>query len=69
MAIAQFKDLCIDAVDPARLGVFWAAALGLTWQAKDDGATSFSNYHCSPVRTARQLGIPAANARRRSQGI
>lgn len=24
--------------DPARLGAFWAAALGRTWQPKDDGA-------------------------------
>ena len=38
MAIARYKDLCMDAGDPARLGEFWAAALGLTWQAKDDGA-------------------------------
>ena len=37
MAIAQFKDLAIDAGDPARLGAFWAAALGRTWAAKDDG--------------------------------
>jgi len=37
MAIAQFKDLAIDAGDPARLGAFWAAALGRTWTAKDDG--------------------------------
>ena len=37
MAIARFKDLAIDAVDPARLGAFWAAALGREWQAKDDG--------------------------------
>ncbi len=37
MAIARFKDLCLDAVDPARLGSFWAAVLGRTWEAKDDG--------------------------------
>jgi glyoxalase superfamily protein len=37
MAIARFKDLCLDAGDPARLGVFWAAVLGRTWQAKEDG--------------------------------
>ena len=37
MAIARFKDLCLDAVDPARLGAFWAAALGRTWEAQDDG--------------------------------
>jgi predicted enzyme related to lactoylglutathione lyase len=29
MARARFKDLCIDAVDPTRLGRFWAAVLGL----------------------------------------
>jgi hypothetical protein len=37
MAIARFKDLCVDAGDPARLGPFWAPALGLAWEAKDDG--------------------------------
>jgi Glyoxalase-like domain len=37
MAIARFKDLCLDAGDPARLGAFWAAVLGRDWQAKDDG--------------------------------
>ena len=37
MAIARFKDLCLDAGDPARLGAFWAAALGRTWQAMEDG--------------------------------
>jgi hypothetical protein len=37
MAIARFKDLCLDAVDPARLGSFWAAALGRHWEIQDDG--------------------------------
>lgn len=37
MAIARFKDLCLDAVDPPRLGAFWAAALGRTWQAQEGG--------------------------------
>ncbi len=37
MTIARFKDLCLDAGDPARLGAFWAAALGRTWQAGDNG--------------------------------
>jgi len=36
MAIARFKDLCLDAVDPAGLGQFYAAVLGLRWEA--DGA-------------------------------
>jgi len=29
MALARYKDLCIDAVNPERMGAFWAAALGL----------------------------------------
>ena len=37
MAIARFKDLCLDAGDPARLGAFWAAVLDRTWEARDDG--------------------------------
>ncbi len=37
MAIARFKDLCLDAVDPARLGRFYAAVLGRDWEADDDG--------------------------------
>jgi len=37
MEIARFKDLCLDAGDPGRLGVFWASVLGRTWQAKEDG--------------------------------
>ncbi len=37
MAIARFKDLCIDAGDPVRLGAFWAAVLGRTWTARDHG--------------------------------
>lgn len=37
MAIARFKDLCLDAVDPAKLGQFYAAVLGLRWEADEDG--------------------------------
>jgi hypothetical protein len=37
MAMARYKDLCLDAEDPARLGAFWAAVLGRTWQAQDNG--------------------------------
>ena len=29
MAPAAYKDLCLDAVDPLRLGRFWAEVLGL----------------------------------------
>jgi hypothetical protein len=37
MAIARFKDLCLDAGDPARLGAFWAAVLGRAQEAQADG--------------------------------
>jgi hypothetical protein len=37
MAIARFKDLCLDAGDPARLGAFWATVLGRTWEARENG--------------------------------
>ena len=37
MAIATFKDLCIDAVDPVALGEFWAPTLGLGLTPLDDG--------------------------------
>ena len=38
MAIARFKDLCVDASSPARLGAFWAGVLDRTWVPKKDGA-------------------------------
>lgn len=37
MAIARFKDLCIDANDPARLGEFWAAVVAREWRPDDAG--------------------------------
>ena len=37
MALARFKDLCMDAADPARLGGFWAAVLGRSWEPGGDG--------------------------------
>ena len=37
MAIATYKDLCIDAVDAAAMGRFWAGALQLELQLGDDG--------------------------------
>jgi hypothetical protein len=36
MTLARFKDLCVDATDPARLGPFWAAALDRTWDANEE---------------------------------
>ncbi|GAB2865510.1 VOC family protein [Nocardioides pacificus] len=37
MALATFKDLCIDAVDPVALGDFWAGALGRERERRKDG--------------------------------
>ncbi len=37
MAIATFKDLCLDALDPVLLGEFWAPTLGLDLVRLDDG--------------------------------
>ncbi len=37
MALARWKDLCIDAVDPPRLGRFWAAMTGRQVFRYDDG--------------------------------
>jgi hypothetical protein len=37
MPLARFKDVCVDACDPARLGSFWAQALGLSREMLDDG--------------------------------
>lgn len=34
----RFKDLCVDATDPARLAAFWAGALGLTDEHLEGGA-------------------------------
>jgi len=37
MPIATYKDLCIDAVDPTRLGRFWADVLHLDLELLDSG--------------------------------
>ncbi|WP_375490191.1 VOC family protein [uncultured Jatrophihabitans sp.] len=35
--IARFKDLSVDATQPAVLGEFWSRGLGRTWRPHDDG--------------------------------
>src|SRR6478609_3639420 len=40
--IARFKDLSIDAVEPLRLGPFWAAALGLEVVRSDEDMVQLS---------------------------
>jgi hypothetical protein len=37
MALAQFKDLVVDATDATRLGEFWGSVLGRKWQVGEDG--------------------------------
>ncbi len=37
MALAAYKDFCLDAVDPLRLGTFWAAVLGLELAEAGEG--------------------------------
>ena len=37
MALASYKDLCIDALDAVRLGHFWGAVLGLDFGLQDNG--------------------------------
>ena len=39
--LASFRDLCLDANDPQRVGVFWGAVLGRTVQeaGQGDGTT------------------------------
>jgi hypothetical protein len=39
MALARWKDLCLDATDPRPVAEFWAAVLGLEVQHRDDGVT------------------------------
>jgi len=45
MAAARYKDLCIDAVDPARVGAFYAAAFGLQLHVDDDGDARLHRGH------------------------
>ena len=42
MALATYKDLCIDAVDVPTLGRFWAGALALDLELHDDGDARLS---------------------------
>ena len=42
MALAAYKDLCIDATDATVLGRFWASALGLSFDVQDNGDTFLS---------------------------
>src|SRR2546421_721161 len=56
MAIGRFKDLCLDAGDPARLGAFWAAVLGRTWEAQANGDGLLAG--ATPQHTLWVYGVP-----------
>ena len=41
----QFKKICVDAVEPGRVGRFWAAALDQRWQPDDRGEGGLVDRH------------------------
>ena len=68
MAIAQFKDLAIDAGDPARLGAFWAAALGRTWTVMaDPEGGEFDAFPRDEVPAERLHGLVVDSADAKAQ--
>lgn len=44
-AIAAFRDLCIDAVDPAPVGAFWAEVFGRTVEDAGQGGGSSNDVY------------------------
>lgn len=45
MALARWRDLCMDATDARRLGEFWGAMLGLDVEHLDDGDVRLTGAH------------------------
>jgi len=60
MAIARFKDLCLDANDVPLVGQFWAAVLGLAWERQEDGDGVLRG--ATPGHTAWVNGVPEQKA-------
>jgi hypothetical protein len=59
MALATYKDLCLDAVDARGLGEFWAAALGLELQpAGEDSNGDFKLLGPTPQHTVWVNQVP-----------
>jgi len=56
MALARWKDLCIDAADAEVLGRFWASALDLELELHDDGDAAMR--HADPARTIWVNRVP-----------
>ena len=60
VALARWKDLCIDATDPARLGHFWAEALGLAAEQQPSGDVVLRG--ARPEETIWVNGVPESRA-------
>jgi predicted enzyme related to lactoylglutathione lyase len=56
MPLAAWKDLCIDASEPARLAGFWGALLGLSVEVQDDGDAVLRG--ATPAETIWVNGVP-----------
>ncbi|HET9769999.1 MAG TPA: VOC family protein [Acidimicrobiia bacterium] len=56
MALATFKDFCIDASDARRLGAFWAVALGR--RLEENGGTDMVLRGADPARTVWINQVP-----------
>jgi hypothetical protein len=59
MGIAAFKDLCLDAADAEVVGGFWASALGLALEVRDDGDTAI---HGEPLHHLWVDNVPEPKA-------
>ena len=60
MALIAYKDLCIDAVDAARLGQFWGAVLGLACGMQENGDACLTGP--TPQHTIWINQVPEAKA-------
>lgn len=60
MAIATYKDFCIDAVDARVLGEFWGGLLGLTVAHLDDGDAKLTG--TTPQHTVWVNTVPEAKS-------
>ncbi len=59
--LARFKDLCLDAIDPGRLGPWWAGVLGLAWDPWESGAGG-SLVGRTPGHTIWVVAVPERKA-------
>ena len=61
MALATYKDLCVDAVEPGVLGAFWAAVLGLELHPEGPGQVCHLT-GTTPGRTVWLARVPEAKS-------